>query len=52
MERMLARLIIPDKGYYNILLIEKVEYKWFVEICGSGLELYVYVDEFIIDNKA
>lgn len=49
MERVLATLIVPYKGYYNIELIEKVEYKWLVEICGSGLEIYVYEDEFVID---
>ena len=44
-----ATLITPYKGYTNIELIEKIEYKWLVRICGSGLELEVYEDEFILD---
>ena len=44
-----ATLITPYKGYTNIELIEKIGYKWLVRICGSGLELEVYEDEFILD---
>jgi hypothetical protein len=44
-----ATLIIPYKGYKNIELICKIEYKWLVRICGCGLEIEVYEDEFILD---
>jgi hypothetical protein len=45
-----ATLITPYKGYKNIELIERIGYKWLVRICGSGLEIEVYEDEFILDN--
>jgi hypothetical protein len=44
-----ATLNTPYKGYCNIELISKVGYKWLVRICGSGLEIEVYEDEFIVD---
>jgi len=44
-----ATLITPYKGYRNIILIEKIGHKWLVEICGSGLQIEVYEDEFIED---
>ncbi len=44
-----ATLIEPYKGYRNIVLIEKSGYKWRVWICGSGNEIEVYEDEFILD---
>jgi hypothetical protein len=45
-----ATLITPYKGYRNIELIERVGYKWLVRICGSGQELLIYDDEFILDD--
>lgn len=44
-----ATLIEPYKGYWNIELIEEIGYKWRVRICGSGKEIFVYEDEFILD---
>jgi hypothetical protein len=44
-----ATLVVPYKGYYNIELIKQVGCKWLVRICGSGLEIEVYDDEFIVD---
>jgi hypothetical protein len=43
-------LIEPVKGYRNIELIEKTGYTWRVRICGSGKEIQVYEDEFILDE--
>lgn len=44
-----ATLIVPYKGYSRIKLIEKAGNKWLVEICGSGTQLEVYEDEFVLD---
>jgi hypothetical protein len=44
-----ATLITPYKEYRNIELIRRVGYKWLVRICGSGLEIEVYEDEFVLD---
>jgi hypothetical protein len=44
-----ATLIKPFRGYRNIELIRKVGYKWLVRICGSGLEIEVYENEFVPD---
>jgi hypothetical protein len=44
-----ATLIAGYYGYSNILLVQKVEYQWEVEICGSGKIIYVYEDDFILD---
>lgn len=44
-----ATLIEPYLGYRNIILIEKWDTKWEVEICGSGKHIWVYEDEFIED---
>jgi hypothetical protein len=44
-----ATLKVPYLGYRNILLIERAGYKWLVEICGSGLQIEVYEDEFTED---
>lgn len=44
-----ATLIEPYRGYFRIKLIEKVGYKWLVEILGSGKEIEVYSDEFVVD---
>jgi hypothetical protein len=44
-----ATLNEPYLGYSRIRLIEKVGYKWLVEILGSGKEIEVYSDEFVVD---
>jgi hypothetical protein len=44
-----ATLVTPYRGYRNIKLVCKIGYKWLVRICGSGLEIEVYDDEFVID---
>ncbi len=46
---MYATLKTPHRGYTKIHLIEQVQYKWRVQIVGSGLELEVYEDEFTKD---
>lgn len=46
---MKATLIHPVQGYRNIELIEKIGYKWLVRICGSGTEIEVYEDEFVLE---
>lgn len=49
LEGTFATLKIPYLGDRQIQLIEKNEYKWLVEICGSGRQIEVYEDEFIRD---
>jgi len=44
-----ATLIHSYKGYCNIELMLKVGYKWLVRICGSGKEIEVSEDDFILD---
>jgi len=44
-----AILVKPYRGYRNIELIKRVGGKWLVRICGSGLEIEVYEDEFVLD---
>jgi hypothetical protein len=44
-----ATLITPHRGYRNIVLIGRIGCKWLVRICGSGLEIEVYDDEFTVD---
>ncbi|GHT54454.1 hypothetical protein FACS189451_11790 [Bacteroidia bacterium] len=44
-----ATLIKPYKGYRNIELIRQVGFKWLVRISGSGLEIEVYENEFVLD---
>jgi hypothetical protein len=46
MENIIATLIKPYNGYRRIRIIEKVGYKWIVEILGSGIQIEVYEDEF------
>jgi len=46
---ILATLVKPYRGYRNIELIKQVGSKWLVRICGSGLEIEVYEDEFVLD---
>ena len=36
----------PYRGYRAVVLIEKVEYKWLVEVAGAGMRLEFYEDEF------
>jgi len=43
---MVVYLKVPYLGYRAVELVEKVEYRWRVTICGSGRELLVYDDEF------
>lgn len=45
----IAILIHPYKGYRAVELIKKLENRWLVRICESGLELEVYEDEFTLD---
>jgi hypothetical protein len=44
-----ATLVKPYRGYRNIVLICQVAGKWLVRICGSGLEIEVYENEFVLD---
>jgi len=46
---MTAHLKQPYRGYRAVTLIEKHQYRWLVEIAGSGLQLEVYEDEFDVD---
>ena len=41
LEGRFANLKIPYLGDRRIRLIEKNEYKWLVEICGSGKQIEV-----------
>ena len=43
---MIVYLKKPYRGYRAVRLIERTQNKWLVEICGSGLELEFYEDEF------
>ena len=44
-----ATLTTAVYGYRNIILLQKMEYQWEVEICGSGKRIYVYEDDFELD---
>ena len=44
-----AYLIIPYRGYRAIQLVEKLQYKWLVEIISSGLQLEVWEDDFTLE---
>jgi hypothetical protein len=48
----IVTLLEPYRGYRTIELIEKNGYKWTVRIVGTGLEIEVYDDEFIIENNS
>ena len=37
------------KGYRAIQLVEKLQYKWLVEIVDSGLQLEVWEDDFTLE---
>ena len=45
----IAYLIIPYRGYRVIRLVEKLQYKWLVEIVDSGLQLEVWEDDFTLE---
>ncbi len=45
-----ATLQKPYLGYRRIELVERYGCRWLVRICGSGLEICVYEDEFILDD--
>ncbi len=47
-----AVLKVPYKGSRNIELVKywPAEYKWEVEICGSGKHIWVYDDEFEVEE--
>jgi hypothetical protein len=44
-----ATLETPYNGYRNITIVEQSGNKWLVELCGSGKQIEVYEDEFILD---
>lgn len=44
-----ATLVNPYKGYRNIELLRQIGCKWLVRICGSGLVIEVFEDEFVLD---
>ncbi|MFW6008301.1 MAG: hypothetical protein ACOCP8_03455 [archaeon] len=46
---MTATLFNPYNDYTRIKLIEKVGYKWLVEIIDCGKQIEVYDDEFVTD---
>ena len=46
---MNATLNTPYRGYTQIELVEKNGYKWTAIVCGCGMEIEVYEDEFTID---
>ncbi len=46
-----ATLKTPYLGHRSIILIEKLEYRWLVEICGSGKHIEVWEDEFVLDEN-
>jgi hypothetical protein len=50
MEGKTATLINSYKGYNRIELIKKESLKWEVKIIGPGIRLYLYEDEFIVDE--
>lgn len=45
-----ATLKVAYRGYRRVEIIERSGYKWVVEVCGSGLRLEVYEDEFETDE--
>jgi len=45
---MEATLIQKYNGYSDIRLLKKNQYKWEVEIIGSGKVIEVYEDEFLL----
>ena len=49
LEGKYATLKTPYLDYRNIVLIERLDCRWLVEICGSGRQIEVYEDEFTLD---
>lgn len=49
MENRYATLKEPYRGYRNIQIVRREGLKWLVEILGSGKQIEVYEDEFILD---
>jgi hypothetical protein len=45
-----ATLKIPVDNYVNIVLIEKILWKWKAIILGNKKEILLYENEFVIDN--
>lgn len=45
----MATLKEPHRGYTRIQILVPNEYKWFVEVCGSGEIIEVFEDEFMLD---
>jgi len=50
LESEYATLKTPYRGYRNIQLIEETERGWLAEVCGSGAEIEVRDDDFIVDE--
>jgi len=48
-EGMTAYLKDPYRGYRAVRLIEKIYFKWMVEIIGSGLLIEVWEDELEVE---
>jgi len=51
-EGMTAFLKEPYRGYRAVVLIEKIYFKWMVEITGSGLLIEVWEDELVIEANS
>lgn len=49
LEGKCATLKTPYLGCRNIVLIEKTDCRWLVEICGSGKQIEVHEEEFTLD---
>ena len=43
---MIVYLKVPYRGHRAVELIEKVQYRWLVQLWGNGQELEFYEDEF------
>jgi len=39
----------PYLGYHNGVILERIYPKWAIKLHGSGMIIYLYDDEFIID---
>jgi len=47
---MTANLKQPYRGYRAVVLVEKIYYKWLVEIIGSGQLIEVWEDELTVEG--
>jgi len=45
-EGMIVYLKVAYRGHRAARLIRREQYRWLVELCGNGLELEFYEDEF------